>query len=159
VVTDQRGATAVPGVVAVGDCATVRDPVTGLVTRDEHWTAAATRPAVAIKVLLSGGTSTDVFTGVPYVWSDQYQQRIQFAGEQGPDCSVDIVEGDAASGPFVAVYRRAGDPVAVLALSSPRPFGKWRRQVQTNPPCRAKDAESAPNLSSRSPVHASPHDQ
>ncbi|MGV0906693.1 NAD(P)/FAD-dependent oxidoreductase [Mycobacterium novum] len=129
VVTDRRGATSVPSVVAVGDCSTVRDPLTGLLTRDEHWTAAANRPAVAMKTLLSGGTSTETFSTVPYVWSDQYRTRIQFAGEQGPDCRIEIVEGDPTAGPLVAVYRRSGSPVAVLALSSPRSFGQWRRQL------------------------------
>ncbi|MDJ0394392.1 FAD-dependent oxidoreductase [Rhodococcus sp. G-MC3] len=131
VVTDRRGLSSIPGVVAVGDCAAVRDPSTGITVRDEHWTAAATRPTVAMKSLLSGGESVEVFTGVPYVWSDQYQSRIQFAGHQGPECLSDIVEGDPTVGPFVAVYRRAGQPVAVLAVSSPRAFGKWRRQLVT----------------------------
>lgn len=130
VVTDRRGATSIPGVVAVGDCAAVRDFTTGQLTREEHWTAAATRPAVAIQVLLSGGTSVDTFDPVPYVWSDLYQQRIQFAGRQAPDCAIEIVEGEPASGPFVAVYRRAGEPVAVLAVSSPRSFARWRRQLR-----------------------------
>ncbi|MGV0801827.1 oxidoreductase C-terminal domain-containing protein, partial [Mycolicibacterium elephantis] len=108
----------------------VRDFTTGQLTREEHWTAAATRPAVAIQVLLSGGTSVDTFDPVPYVWSDLYQQRIQFAGRQAPDCAIEIVEGEPASGPFVAVYRRAGEPVAVLAVSSPRSFARWRRQLR-----------------------------
>lgn len=127
VVTDTCGSTSIPGVVAVGDCAAVRDPATGALVRDEHWTAAATRPAVAMKALL--GTSTDTFGRVSYVWSDQYRSRIQFAGHQSAECVADIVEGDPEAGPFVAVYSRAGAPVAVLAVSSPRSFGKWRRQL------------------------------
>ncbi|WP_179273658.1 MULTISPECIES: NAD(P)/FAD-dependent oxidoreductase [unclassified Rhodococcus (in: high G+C Gram-positive bacteria)] len=126
VVTDQRGITANPAVVAVGDCAAVRD-ATGMIRRDEHWTSAATRPAVAVEALLTGGSKE--FTGLPYVWSDQYAARIQFAGHHGPDCTADIVEGDPTTGPFVAVYRHNDRPVAVLAVSSPRSFGKWRRQV------------------------------
>lgn len=126
VVTDQRGITANPAVVAVGDCAAVRDAA-GVIRRDEHWTSAATRPAVAVEALLTGGSKR--FTGLPYVWSDQYAARIQFAGHHGPDCVADIVEGDPATGPFVAIYRRDDRPVAVLAVSSPRSFGKWRRQV------------------------------
>ncbi|MDV8021296.1 NAD(P)/FAD-dependent oxidoreductase [Rhodococcus sp. IEGM 1330] len=126
VVTDQRGVTSNPAVVAVGDCAAVRD-ATGVIRRDEHWTSAATRPAVAVEALLTGGSKR--FTGLPYVWSDQYAARIQFAGHHGPDCVADIVEGDPATGPFVALYRNGDHPVAVLAVSSPRSFGKWRRQV------------------------------
>ncbi|MCZ4562684.1 FAD-dependent oxidoreductase [Rhodococcus sp. IEGM 1401] len=126
VVTDQRGITSNPAVLAVGDCAAVRDAA-GVIRRDEHWTSAATRPAVAVEALLTGGSKT--FTGLPYVWSDQYAARIQFAGHHGPHCVAEIVEGDPATGPFVALYRHDNHPVAVLAVSSPRSFGKWRRQV------------------------------
>lgn len=129
VVTDRRGLTSIPSVVAVGDCAAVRHPSSGLIVREEHWTAAATRPAVAMNALVGSGNET--FTGLPYVWSDQYQSRIQFAGHRDPDCITDIVEGDPSAGPFVAVYRLGDDPVAVLAVSSPRSFGKWRRQLVT----------------------------
>lgn len=126
VVTDQRGITSNPAVLAVGDCAAVRDAA-GVIRRDEHWTSAATRPAVAVEALLTGGSKR--FTGLPYVWSDQYAARIQFAGHHGPHCVAEIVEGDPATGPFVALYRHDNHPVAVLAVSSPRSFGKWRRQV------------------------------
>ncbi|MDV6232055.1 NAD(P)/FAD-dependent oxidoreductase [Rhodococcus cercidiphylli] len=126
VVTDQRGITSNPAVLAVGDCAAVRDAA-GVIRRDEHWTSAATRPAVAVEALLTGGSTR--FTGLPYVWSDQYAARIQFAGHHGPHCVAEIVEGDPATGPFVALYRHDNHPVAVLAVSSPRSFGKWRRQV------------------------------
>lgn len=126
VVTDERGVTSHPAVVAVGDCAAVRDSVTGAIRREEHWTAAATRPAVAVEALLTGSPTR--FTGLPYVWSDQHGARIQFAGHRTEDCTTDIVEGDP-SGAFVALYRRGEDPVAVLAVSSPRSFGRWRRQL------------------------------
>ncbi|MDZ7918296.1 MAG: FAD-dependent oxidoreductase [Rhodococcus sp. (in: high G+C Gram-positive bacteria)] len=126
VVTDQRGVTANPSVIAVGDCAAVRDAA-GAIRRDEHWTSAATRPAIAVEALLTGGSTG--FSGRPYVWSDQYDARIQFAGHHDVDCIAEIVEGDPATGPFVALYRLGKHPVAVLAVSSPRSFGKWRRQL------------------------------
>ncbi|CCQ14272.1 NAD(FAD)-dependent dehydrogenase [Rhodococcus sp. AW25M09] len=127
VVTDQRGVTSNPAVLAVGDCAAVRDPATGAVARDEHWTSAATRPAIAVEALLTG--SSRKFAGLPYVWSDQYDARIQFAGRHEAESVAEIVEGDPTTGPFVALYRHGNHPVAVLAVSSPRSFGKWRRQV------------------------------
>ncbi|MGV8873235.1 MAG: NAD(P)/FAD-dependent oxidoreductase, partial [Rhodococcus sp. (in: high G+C Gram-positive bacteria)] len=127
VVTDRRGMTTNPSVLAVGDCAAVRDASTGALVREEHWTSAATRPAIAIEALLTGGSKG--FTGLPYVWSDQYDARIQFTGHHSPDCVAEIVEGDPATGPFVALYRHGEHPVAVLAVSSPRSFGKWRRQL------------------------------
>ncbi len=52
VLCDATGATSIPGVVAVGDCAAWWDPATTRHHRVEHWTGAAQRPAVAVAALL-----------------------------------------------------------------------------------------------------------
>ncbi|WP_338073656.1 NAD(P)/FAD-dependent oxidoreductase [Kineococcus siccus] len=126
--TDDRGATSSPHVVAVGDCATVVDPAGGAV-RHEHWTTASERPAVAVRTLLSGGTAEDRFTGVPYVWSDLYGERLQFAGHREDGDAPVFVEGGPGEDRFVVVWEREGVPTAVLGLSSSRTFTKWRRQL------------------------------
>jgi hypothetical protein len=66
---------------------------------------------------------------VPYIWSDQYGARLQFAGHRLPGDTVEILEGDLGSRRFVAGYRRHGDLVAVFAMNQPKLFGKWRRQL------------------------------
>jgi NADPH-dependent 2,4-dienoyl-CoA reductase/sulfur reductase-like enzyme len=128
VICDSRGATSVPGVVAVGDCASWYDPLTGAHRRVEHWTGALERPSAAVATLLGrGGT-----VGPPrpaYFWSDQYGARIQFAGAADLADEVTVEDGDLAEGSFLAVYRRAGSPVAVLGVDRMRPFTRMRRQL------------------------------
>ncbi|MDQ1013009.1 putative NAD/FAD-dependent oxidoreductase [Streptomyces sp. V4I23] len=60
---------------------------------------------------------------------DQYGVRIQFAGYAAGADSVTVEEGAADEGSFLAVYRRAERPVAVLGVNRTRPFMRWRRQL------------------------------
>jgi 3-phenylpropionate/trans-cinnamate dioxygenase ferredoxin reductase component len=131
VVTDQFGATAIPEVVAAGDCAVAWSPATGTYRRVEHWTHALEVPAAAVATLLGAAPPPPP---LPYFWSDQYGARIQFAGHRHADDEVRIVEGDPADRSFLAVYERAGEPVAVLGMNQPRLFTRWRRQLRTAVP-------------------------
>ena len=123
------GRTSLAGVVAVGDCANWYDPRVGAHRRVEHWTGALERPAAAVATLLAGGA---VETGVrrpPYVGSDPYGVKIQFVGHAGVADSVAVEEGAVGDRNVLAVYRRAGEPVAVLGMNQPRLFVRWRKQL------------------------------
>lgn len=128
-----NGQTAIPNVVAVGDCAAWQDPVTGAAHRVEHWTGALERPAIAVATLLAGGLGQDAAVKPPYFWSDQYGSRIQFAGMARSDDEVTIEEGSCEQRCFLATYRRDGHLVAVLAVDQPRLFTRWRRQLAPLP--------------------------
>ncbi|MFP5023296.1 NAD(P)/FAD-dependent oxidoreductase [Pseudonocardia phyllosphaerae] len=132
VVTDAAGLTAFPGVVAVGDCAATQRDYTGSRLRLEHWTNALQQPAVAAAALLGGAHALPAHHVVPYFWSDQYGHSIQFAGHRDPAGSVRIEDGDpaAADAGLLALFLdAAGDPVGVLGIDRPRPFGRWRREL------------------------------
>ena len=130
VVTDARGMTGVPGVVAVGDCANSYRDYTGGRLRLEHWTNALQQPAVAASALLGTGHSLPAHHAVPYFWSDQYGRKIQFAGHRPSGGSLRIEEGDPESGDFLAVFLDASErPVGVLCIGRPRPFARWRREL------------------------------
>lgn len=136
---DRQGRTSVPGVVAVGDCASWHEPRLGRPYRVEHWTGAMERPALAVASLLhgseSGGSGPDAgSTNVPYFWSDQYEVRIQFAGHAAEADSVTVEDGSVESRSLLAVYRRGDVPVAVLAMNQARLFGRWRRQLNAAAP-------------------------
>ncbi|MDH6119189.1 3-phenylpropionate/trans-cinnamate dioxygenase ferredoxin reductase subunit [Kitasatospora sp. GAS204A] len=132
VVCDAGCATNIPGVVAVGDVARCPNPFTGRSERIEHWTNATEQPKTAARTLLSG-TSAPAPTRPPYFWSDQYQARIQLAGQVRPDAQPRVVEGDLDSRSFVAVYRRHGHDVAVLAVDRPKLFNRLRRTLTPIP--------------------------
>ncbi|MFC5637286.1 NAD(P)/FAD-dependent oxidoreductase [Streptomyces bullii] len=123
------GRTSLAGVVAVGDCANWYDPRAGFHRRVEHWTGARERPDAAIATLLAGGAVEPGVPRPPYFWSDQYGVKIQFAGHAAGADSVSIEAGAADDRDVLAVYRRAGDPVAVLGMNQPRLFMRWRKQL------------------------------
>jgi len=132
VLTDERCATAIPGVVATGDCAVAPSGYAGTLLRGEHWTHAQQQPAVAAATLLGRDYRPPLLATVPYFWSDQYGVRLQFAGHRQAGDGVGVIEGDLESRRFVAVYRRGGRPVAVLAMNQPRPFARWRRELASS---------------------------
>lgn len=123
------GRTGLAGVVAVGDCANWYDPRAGAHRRVEHWTGARERPDAAVATLLAGGAVVPGVPRPPYFWSDQYGVRIQFTGHAAGADSVTVEEGAVDERNVLAVYRRAGDPVAVLGMNQPRLFTRWRKQL------------------------------
>ncbi|RUP30343.1 MAG: NAD(P)/FAD-dependent oxidoreductase [Mycolicibacterium sp.] len=128
-----HGQTALPNVVAVGDCAAWLDAATDTHHRVEHWTGALERPAMAVAALLAGGLRQDSTVKPPYFWSDQYGSRIQFAGLARPDDEITIEEGSCEERCLLATYRRDGRLVAVLGIDQPRLFTRWRRQLVPTP--------------------------
>ncbi|MER6736955.1 NAD(P)/FAD-dependent oxidoreductase [Streptomyces puniciscabiei] len=122
------GRTSVAQVVAVGDCANWYDPHTGAHRRVEHWTGALERPDAAVAALLAHGATEPGVPRPPYFWSDQYGVKIQFVGHAAGADSVTVEEGSTDDRSFLAVYRRAGRPVAVLGMNQPRLFTRWRKQ-------------------------------
>ena len=130
VVTDASCATNVPGVVAVGDCASSYDPMLGRHRRVEHWTHALQQPATAAATLL-GSRPAPAYTAAPYFWSEQYGRQLQLAGSHQPGDAVTVVEGSTDSRSFVATYERDGRLVAVLGLDAGGAFARWRRTLRT----------------------------
>lgn len=123
------GRTSLAGVVAVGDCANWYDPRAGTHRRVEHWTGARERPDAAIATLLAGGAVEPGVPRPPYFWSDQYGVKIQFAGHAAGADSLTVEEGAVDDRNVLAVYRRAGVPVAVLGMNQPRMFMRWRKRL------------------------------
>ncbi|KQU34769.1 MULTISPECIES: NAD(P)/FAD-dependent oxidoreductase [unclassified Rhodococcus (in: high G+C Gram-positive bacteria)] len=125
-VTDAQCRTTVPGVYAIGDCARAFDEVLQDHHRSEHWSHAVTQARRVARSIVGAQPAP---SGVPYFWSDQYGSRIQFAGRRQSTDSVRVVEGDPEAGSFVAVYERADDVVAVLAMNNARSFTRMRKSL------------------------------
>jgi 3-phenylpropionate/trans-cinnamate dioxygenase ferredoxin reductase component len=122
---------AAPGIVAAGDVARWPNPVfDGELMRLEHWTNAAEQGVVAAKRLLATDEEAVPFAPVPFVWSDQYDVKIQVAGHVRGDDEMEIVDGSIEDRKFVAIFGRAGRLVGAVAFSRPRLLMQYRRMVQ-----------------------------
>jgi NADPH-dependent 2,4-dienoyl-CoA reductase/sulfur reductase-like enzyme len=124
---DAVGRTSLPQVVGAGDVVRSPHAFVGEPIRIEHWTRALSQPALAVAALL--GEDPAPPTAAPYVWSDQYDARIQFAGHRCTGDMMRIVAGSLEDLRFTAVFERAGRHTAVLSVSQPRDFGRWRRSL------------------------------
>lgn len=127
VACDAFGATNFPGIYAVGDCSAWFDDIRGRHHRIEHWTDSRDRPAVMVAGML--GLEITTSSRPPYFWSDQYGVKIQFTGRRDGTEDVTIEAGRVEDHDILAVYRRDGQPVAVLGMNQPKLFTRWRKQL------------------------------
>ena len=74
----------------------------------------------AARVLLTGADGAKPFAPVPYVWSDQFDRKIQLAGRSYPDVELHVVEGTVEERRFVALLEREGAYVGVFGMNRPR---------------------------------------
>lgn len=128
VLCDERCATSRGNVVACGDVARFPNGRFAVEQRIEHWTNAVEMSAAAVNRLLDG-PDAEAFQPVPYVWSDQHDVKIQFAGHAASADSVAVLEGSAEDGKLVALYGRAGRLTGVVAWNSPARLIRFRRAI------------------------------
>jgi len=118
--------TAAPGVVAAGDLARWPHPLTGEPLRIEHRTNAAEQGEHAALSLLAGAGPRPAFAPVPYVWSDQYDSKIQVIGTPRAGDEAVVVDGSFAELRFVVAYGREGRLTGALGFSRPRALMAYR---------------------------------
>lgn len=114
---------AAPGVVVAGDLARWPFGAEGVPIRLEHRTNAAEQGEHAAGTLLG---EQQPFETVPYVWSDQYDAKIQLLGLPRPDDECVVVDGSLDEGRFVALYGRQGMLQAAIGFSMPRSLMRLR---------------------------------
>lgn len=115
------------GVWAAGDVASWPDPLSGERLRIEHRTNAAEQGmAVARNILAEQPTP---FTSVPYVWSDQYEHKIQIYGRTHGADRMQVIDGSLAERRFTALFGRDGRVTAALGLDMVRPLRALRKLV------------------------------
>jgi len=130
VVCDATCATKAPGVVAAGDVARWHHLGYDESLRIEHWTNAVEQADAVADRLLAGDGIVAPFTPVPFVWSDQYDLKIQAAGRLAPDDDVEIVHGSLEERRFVALFGRHGRLRGALAINRVRPLMGYRRMMR-----------------------------
>ncbi|MFD6153076.1 NAD(P)/FAD-dependent oxidoreductase [Streptomyces sp. NPDC060243] len=125
---------AAPGVWAAGDIAAWPDPATGALHRVEHRTNAGEQGLAVARNILAGPGNARPFTSVPYVWSDQYELKIQIYGSTRGADDITVVEGDTASRRLVAVYGREGRLRAAVGVNMIRALRGYRPRVADGGP-------------------------
>jgi NADPH-dependent 2,4-dienoyl-CoA reductase/sulfur reductase-like enzyme len=133
VVCDERlrvlaGGRAVPGVVAAGDVARWWHEGWGLRVRVEHWTNAADQGDAAAGTLIEGD-GAPAFAPEPYVWSDQYERKLQIMGRVGPDDDLAVLEEDPAEVRLLVAVGRQGRLVGAVGLGRPAKVMKLGRRI------------------------------
>ncbi len=144
IAVDGQLRSSVPGVFAVGDCASFWSARYGRRLRFEHWDVALHAPEVAAENLLGGSARYDP---VPYFWSEQFGRMVQYVGWHGGADRL-IFRGDPGGGArkWAACWLAGGRLAAMLTVGLPRDSGQARRLIEAGrpvDPVRLADPEIA----------------
>jgi 3-phenylpropionate/trans-cinnamate dioxygenase ferredoxin reductase subunit len=123
---DARCRTSLPGVYAIGDCAShVNGYADGARIRLESVQNAVDQAKVVAANI--AGIPTE-YSAVPWFWSNQYDVRMQTVGLcTGYD--EHVVRGQPDSRSFSVVYLRRGTVVALDCINAPRDFVQGKKLV------------------------------
>lgn len=128
------------GVWAAGDVACWLHARTGEPWRIEHRTNAAEQGLAVARNILAGPERATPFESTPYVWSDQYDLKIQIYGRTRGADEFRIVEGSAAERKLVALYGRNGRTCAAVGINMVRALRGYRAQVAAAAPLLTRSA-------------------
>lgn len=133
VTADEWLRTSVPGVYAVGDCASFPSGRYASRLLVHHWDNALQGPRVVAADIVAGGSGEQVYDPVPYFWSEQFGRFVQYAGHHG-DADALLWRGDPAADTWSVCWLREGRLVAVLAVGRPRDLAQGRRLIESGTP-------------------------
>jgi phthalate 3,4-dioxygenase ferredoxin reductase subunit len=119
-----------PAVFAVGDVARWFHPDHGEHTRVEHWTNAVDQ-AVCVAHNIGHPDDLRAYRPVEYVWSDQYDWKIQIVGRPHRATEHHLVGDPATDRPrFAVLYRgRDGELTAAVTVNWPKALVTCRRLI------------------------------
>lgn len=142
--------TNVPHVLAAGDVASFHHPIFRRSMRVEHHDHAIQHGAAAAMTMVGKGIP---YEAIPWVWSDQYDLNIQFAGTT-LGASQEVFRGAPNGGPLTIFYLRDGIIQGALGINTGRDIALARKLIgnraQVNPGAladlgtRIKDAVRIP---------------
>lgn len=122
---------AAPHIWAAGDVASWHHVGFGERLRIEHRTNAAEQGMAVARNILAGDRPAP-FVPVPYIWSDQYDLKIQIYGlPRGAD-TFTITDGSLDDRKLVGLYGRAGRVRAAVGINMIRPLRAARALVAAN---------------------------
>ncbi len=126
IAADAQLRTSVPGVFAVGDCASFWSRRYQRRLRFEHWDIALHAPEVAAANILGENAE---YNPVPYFWSEQFGRMVQYAGWHGAAERL-IWRGDPAGAKWAACWLAGDRLVAALTVGLPRDLLQARRLIE-----------------------------
>ncbi|WP_129358461.1 NAD(P)/FAD-dependent oxidoreductase [Rothia uropygioeca] len=127
---DERGQVA-PGVWAAGDVAAWWHPEMGRSVCLEHRTNATEQGMNVARSILG---QPPIARSVPYVWSDQYDVKVQVYGFPRDADSFEVVDGNLDDGKFTAVYGKDGVVCAAVGANMARSLRPLRTHVAARTP-------------------------
>jgi phthalate 3,4-dioxygenase ferredoxin reductase subunit len=116
-------------------------PLTGGQVRTEHWTSAVDQARHVARDIACPGSPED-YQPSDYVWSDQYDWKVQIAGQRASAVTDWVIGTPEAERPQVMVLHAdaAGRLCAVVSLNWPRAFVQGRRLLAEGvPAARARE--------------------
>ena len=138
-------ATGAAHVFALGDVARWPHPELALLVRSEHWTNAADQARCVAHNIAHPG-ALEAYRPSDYVWSDQYDWKVQIAGLRASAVAEWVIGTPAGERPQVTVLHAdaAGRLCAVVCLNWPRAFVQCRRLLDERAPAaRARELLAA----------------
>ena len=117
------------GITAAGDVARWPHPLFGEEMRIEHWTHAIEMGEAAARRLLATPEAAEPFAPVPYVWTDQYDRKLQMAGRIAQKDLMEIIQGSLEERRFVAVFGREGRLTGALAMNRPAAVIRLKQRI------------------------------
>lgn len=136
VVCDGVGRTRAPGVYAAGDVARWNG------ARREHWTSAVEQGVHAAQHMLRGDDIPPL-AHVPYVWTDQFELRLQIAGHVPSDALLHVCHGALDEERFLVLLGSGERLVGAVGNKRPRQLlavrkllaggASWAEALAANP--------------------------
>ncbi|MEE4023417.1 FAD-dependent oxidoreductase [Gordonia sp. PKS22-38] len=118
---------AAEGIYAAGDVARIRDAATGSSRRLENRTNATEHGMTVAAAILEQQTRGAVT--IPYFWTDQFATKIQVDGFIPRGAEMSIVDGDPATGRFVAAYVADGVVTGIVGWNMAKQSRRHRGRI------------------------------
>jgi phthalate 3,4-dioxygenase ferredoxin reductase subunit len=131
---------------AIGDVARWPHPELDAEVRSEHWTNAADQARCVARTIARAG-AREAYQPSDYIWSDQYDWKLQLAGQRSRAVAEWVIGTPGAERPRVTVLHgdAAGRLCGAVCLNWPKAFVQCRRLVDERAPvARARELLGAP---------------
>jgi NADPH-dependent 2,4-dienoyl-CoA reductase/sulfur reductase-like enzyme len=123
---DEFGATSAAGIFAAGDAVCYPDSFLARTTRSENWMHAQNQAAAVARNVLG---ANEPYRQTPYMWSDQYDLKIQTTGRF--DTETYVTRGDPARNKFMFLHLDAGRVVGAAGINEPRDLKFAQRLIES----------------------------